>query len=112
MLQDKIKQLIDRHGLVLMALAALAIAAILVFASMLLYMASTASKLDLSRPGYEKVRETVTTKTDNEPYNTSGALNQTAIDDFRTRFNKQRDEINHLGDFGGDFLSDQALGIE
>lgn len=109
----EIKQFIEKHGLVFMVFAALVIGAILVGIGMSLYVTSGASKLDLSRPGFEQVREDVVVKDEEDaPYSASGPLDQEAVDDFRTRFSKQREEMNRLGNFGSDVLSDASLGLD
>ncbi len=111
-MMERAKKFFDTHQLLFLVLGALTITVILTSVSMHLYVSSGASKLDLSRPGYEKVRENVTQNpTDEKPYSTTGPLDATAIQDFDNRYNRQRAEMNDLGDFGSDALSDSALNL-
>lgn len=81
--------------------------------SMWIYAASGAIKLDLSRPGYEKVRQEVTANDDSQqPYPSSGALTPEALKDFRERLDKSQADLNGAGNFNGDTLTDKNLGLE
>lgn len=102
----------EKYRFVFLILGALIIAGIMTTISLSLYASSGASKLDFSRPGFEKVRNDIVVEDkDEKPFDTTGDLDAAAMRDFQSRFTKQRDEITKLNNFGSDILSDEALGL-
>lgn len=86
------------------------VALILVGVSMALYVSSGASQLDLSRPGYRAVSDQVVTNdSDFGNYSATGTLDQSAIDQFKTLYDKQSAKAQAVDAFGGDPLSPDAL---
>lgn len=109
----KFGDLLRRHQLATFVIVALIIATAMTVVSLRIYVTSGAMKLDLSRPGYEQARQNITQNDDSEkPYPSTGALTPAATDDFRARLNKQQQDLQNLGDFGDDVLSDHNLGLE
>jgi hypothetical protein len=78
---------------------------------MALYVSSGASRLDLSRPGYEHAREAVIPDTAESYFDPSGPLNSTVVSDFQKRYDKHRNELNKLGDYSSNALDDNELQI-
>jgi hypothetical protein len=107
----RVKTFAEANGLLCMVALALVVAGILVLIGMTLYETSGAAKLDLSRPGYEKVRETVMVDSEETEFQPTGRLDRAALEDFKSRYASQRDTMQKLGDFGGDVLSDAALNL-
>lgn len=109
---DFIMDYVRKNRLPVMVVGALIIAAIMTSLSLSLYVSSGASKLDLSRPGFESTRQEVTVdERENETFDPTGPLDDYAINDFRRLYDKQRQEIDDLGDFNGDLLSDETLNL-
>lgn len=108
---DKTKQLIDRHRIIYGLIGALLIAALLTVISMALYVSSGASRLDLSRPGYESARGNVEKDVSETPFSATGPLNSDVANDFQERFTEHRDRLNKLDDFSTSALDDTELQI-
>ena len=68
-------------------------------------------KLDMSRPGYEKVRTEVEKSSDDQPYDSSGALTDEALQDFENRVKKYQDELDNLGQYDNSIISDESLNL-
>ncbi len=101
-----------QHRFLLLIGATVVVSLILVGISMTLYGTSGAAQLDLSRPGYQAV----TGQADNNlinfaSYPSSGKLNPSAINDFRTLYATQAASAKAVDAFGGDSLDPDALGI-
>ena len=107
---DWFEEVIGRHRIVYGVFAALIIAAVLTSVSMALYVSSGASRLDLSRPGYEKVRNDV--QQDKEDvFQSTGPVDTDVVSDFQSRFTKHREKLNTFDDFDSDALDDSQLQI-
>ena len=80
--------------------------------SMWLYQTSGAAKLDLSRPGYEKIREDVKDGGDNtKPFSPTGTLNKEAVADFRSRYENIKSRLNQMNNYDNAVMSDENLGL-
>lgn len=77
--------------------------------SLTLYRASGAIKLDMSRPGYEKMRKAVEDSNDDKPFASSGNLDREALRDFDDRVKKLQDDLDKLGDYDSADVSDEDL---
>ncbi len=67
---------------------------VLVYISLQLYNDSGAAQLDLSRPGYQSIRDQVDHSDDDLPnYNSSGSINATTINQFETLYDQQTVKI-------------------
>lgn len=96
-----------------MALVGLAIMTALILASISLYLykSSGAVQLDLSRPGYESVRQQAGHSSEFAGYSSSGTIDKDALDSFRSMYDEKHKEVTTGDSFGGDVMSDTALGI-
>jgi hypothetical protein len=108
---DKFRQVIERHRITFGVILALLIAMVLTSISMALYISSGASRLDLSRPGYESARNEVVRSTDSDSFNATGPMNTSVANDFQNRFTKHRDTLNKLDTYGTTALDDNELQI-
>lgn len=89
----------------------IAFAAVMTGISLWLYRSSGAIKLDMSRPGYERVRKTVEKSQDDEAYPSSGKLDKKAVDDFNKRLQKYRDDLDKMETFSSETINDEALNL-
>jgi len=102
----------SQHRFLILIGASIVVALILVGISMALYTSSGAAQLDLSRPGYQAVTgQADNTSSDFASYPSSGKLDTTAINDFRTLYSTQANSAKAVDAFGGDPLDPDALGI-
>ena len=108
-MNERLRQLFERHRITFGVALALGIATVLTMASMALYVSSGASRLDLSRPGYEKARSEIGVDGKETDFSPTGPVSTSALNDFQTRFNKQRDMQSKLGNYGSTALDDNEL---
>ena len=103
--------LVDRHRLIYGIVAALLIAMAMTAVSMALYVSSGASRLDLSRPGYERAREAVQRDGDEDTFSSTGPLNSSVTNEFQRRFTAHRERLKHYDNYGSTALDDNELQI-
>lgn len=106
------RRFVAGHRLIVLIGGAVVAALALVTLSMTFYHVSGTSQLDLSRPGYEKVRDQAedNKKTFTE-YSATGSINEAALKEFRTLFEEQAKSAE-VDAFGGDPMAPDALGID
>jgi hypothetical protein len=110
-MKDKILEKISRYQFVAMIALAVLIAMVSTIASIWVYTSSGAINLDLSRPGYEDIREETYATEPKTQFQSSGPIDKNAIEDFNSRIEDLQNEINSMNNFSGDVMSDEALGI-
>ena len=103
---------LQQYRFIGMVIIAIAIALFLVGIAMALYSSSGAAQLDLSRPGYQSVRDQVVSTDDFDSFPASGSIDEEALEQFRELYNKQANEATGVDAFGGDVMSDKALSID
>ncbi|HZJ34825.1 MAG TPA: hypothetical protein VFD55_02300 [Candidatus Angelobacter sp.] len=102
----------SKYRFLLLIVISILVASILVLISMAMYNGSGAAQLDLSRPGYNEVRDQVITDdSDFKNYSNTGPIDQSSISEFKLLFEKQSQKIEAFDAFGGDPLNPKALGI-
>jgi len=119
----KVRELLTRVGEVLtgvvaryqfasMILIALIIAGALISVSIYIYIASGAINIDLSRPGYESIRDDTVAQPEAEPpFPSTGEIDEAVRADFLRRLNIYQAGLQQMNDFGGDSLSDESLNL-
>ena len=111
-MKDKILQKILHYQFAAMVALAVLVATIMTSVSILVYVSSGAINIDLSRPGYEQVREDTSASGPITQFQSSGPIDRNAIDDFNNRLESIQTEINNMNNFSTDVMSNEALGIE
>ena len=102
----------SKRRFLLFIVLSIMIAFVLVLVGMSMYNSSGAAQLDLSRPGYVSVRsQAITNDGDFKNYTSTGPINQSTIDEFKTLYASQAQKTKAVDAFGGDPLSPDALGI-
>ena len=111
MSKRSIRQVLGTHQFACFITLCVVIAGVMTVISLELYRRSGAMKLDMSRPGYEKVRTEVEKSSDDQPYDSSGALTYEALQDFESRVKKYQDELDNLGQYDNSIISDESLNL-
>ena len=111
MAKRSIRQVLGTHQFACFITLCVVIAGVMTVISLELYRRSGAMKLDMSRPGYEKVRTEVEKSSDDQPYDSSGALTDEALQDFENRVKKYQDELDNLGQYDNSIISDESLNL-
>jgi hypothetical protein len=107
-----VKKWIVKHQWPAFIIGALIIALALTGTSLWLYKVSGAAKLDLSRPGYEKVREDVKDDGDStKPFAPTGDLDADAIADFHSRYKDAKTRLDQMNSYDDATMSDENLGL-
>jgi len=102
---------IYKHLFGLMIILSIAITVVLVATSMALYYSSGAAQLDLSRPGYDDVRNQIDKSDDFNDYSSTGLLNSSVVAEFKILFDEKVKKVESVDSFGGDPLSPDVLGM-
>lgn len=102
----------ERHRFMVMIVCSIAIAMFLVGVSMALYNSSGAAQLDLSRPGYQSVRDQVVSTDEFDSFPASGEITKEALDKFRELYDAQAEKVTDVDAFSGDVMSEKALSID
>lgn len=102
----------ERHKFIVLVAITIVTALFLVWISLGLYNSSGAAQLDLSRPGYKSVQSQVKKDDSFTGYPASGAMNKDAIEQFRKLYNDRAKQATAVDSFGGNVMSDQALGLD
>ena len=101
-----------KHSFLLLIGISIATALVLVVISMELYASSGAAQLDLSRPGYKAVTsQAVQSDNDFQDYQAFGTLDSSAVNDFKTLYEKEADKAKAVDAFSGDPLDPAVLEI-
>ena len=111
MSKRSIRQVLGAHQFACFITLCVVIAGAMTVISLELYRRSGAMKLDMSRPGYEKVRTEVEKSSDDQPYDSSGALTDEALQDFENRVKKYQDELDNLGQYDNSIIGDENLNL-
>ena len=74
-----------------------------------LYNSSGAAQVDLSRPGYQSIREEASTGTGDDVFDSSGSLDATALDEFDAMYSKHAKRVVDSNSFTSDALTDKSL---
>lgn len=103
-----IKQAI--HSKVFLAITvAIVIAIAMTALSVYMYISSGVSRLDLSLPMYEQVRDEVKPKGLVKDFESSGPINQEVINEFMKLYESQQEQLRTNNGFNNVNLEDEAL---
>lgn len=104
--------LASRYGLPLGIGIAIIVAIFLTTISMTLYFISDTAKLDLSRPGYESVRNQISREGNNsDNFSANGALDGAVMKDFIKMYDKRAKSLGQYDIFNQNILDDSQIGL-
>jgi len=102
----------QRHRFTVLIGSTIVVSLFLVGVALALYASSGTAQLDLSRPGYQSVRDQAVRSDDFNGFPSSGPIDDEAIKQFRSLYNDQADKATSFDSFGGDVMSDKSLSID
>lgn len=108
-LLQKVAQKSSRFKLAITLTVAIVIALLLTFISVSMYIKSGVASLDLSRPGYEQVRDQIRPSTDNKSFSPNGPVNKAALDEFSKLYQAEIKQLSGGNNFSDKSLSDNQL---
>jgi hypothetical protein len=109
--KDKFLEKISHYQFATMITSAVLLTAILTTVSIWIYVSSGAINIDLSRPGYEKIREETSAEATETQFLPSGPIDKAVVDDFNSRLESLQARLSSMNNFSNDVVSDEALGI-
>jgi hypothetical protein len=101
-----------RHRFMALVAMTILIALFLVSVALALYASSGAAQLDLTRPGYQSVRNQAGRSTTFDGFPSSGTLNKETIGQFRKLYDQQAEKATNVDSFAGNAMSEKALSID
>lgn len=101
----------NEYRIVVLVTSAILIAFALVIVALNLYDRGVASQLDLSRPGYQSVRDQAGKDVDIKKFSATGELSLEVFDSFDRQYSEQVNSITKLNAFDSKALTDEALGL-
>lgn len=102
--------LIPEEGRLPFALGlAVVFALVLTGISVFMYSATGASKLDLSRPGFEQERTEVRNNDSTKVYDTTSPITSESITDFLKEYDSKVKEVSEFGNFSDKALDESNL---
>lgn len=109
---QRLKQFALSHQLVIGIVGVLFVALILTVISVSIYITSGASRLDLSRPGYEQVRAQVSAPEPTEKFSSDGPINADVMESFNKRLDKELRDIQKAETFQDATLENEQLQLQ
>lgn len=100
------------HKFFILVAATIAVSVVLVGVAMAIYSNSGAAQLDLSRPGYQAITKEADRNEMINAFPSTGSLDPATLDKFRKLYTTQAQQVLGYDGFGGDPMSDTALGLE
>jgi hypothetical protein len=88
------------------------VALLLVSASVAMYYSSGAAQVDLSRPGYQAVREQTKSEDSFKGFSSSGDVDQKSLEEFSKLYKERAIDTTTVDAFNSEVLSDAALDID
>lgn len=102
----------EQYRFLLLVGGAVIVAGFLVGVALALYASSGAAQLDLSRPGYQSVRDQVGQSSTFDGYPATGPLDAAALDEFRRLYDDRASQATSIDSFGGAVMTDDNLSID
>lgn len=102
----------ERHKFLVLVGMTILVSLFLVGVALSLYASSGAEQLDLSRPGYQSVRDKVGQADDFNGFDGTGPIDKESLAQFRALYEAQAEQAKAVDSFGGHVMSDKALSID
>jgi len=107
--QHRVKAISGRAPLPFALGIATVLAFILTCVSVSIYYIGGTSKLDLSRPGFERERTEVRANDTTKVYDTTSPVTRKVIDEFLKEYDDRVKDLHQYGDFRDQALDDTSL---
>jgi hypothetical protein len=101
----------EQHKFLLMVGISIAISLFLVGVALALYANSGTAQLDLSRPGYQSVRQQAARSDSLTSFPADGPIDSKTLEQFRTFYEKRAEQATNVDGFGGNVMSDESLSL-
>lgn len=101
----------ERHRFFVLIAGVILVSIFLVSVSLSLYNYSGAAQLDLSRPGYQDVRDKAKRDTTSTAFPATGVLDKAAYDQFRKLYSERTAKVLSVDSFDAKALSEESLQV-
>ena len=98
-----------RHRFLLLIIATIGLSLTMVVISLVAYNVSGTAQLDLSRPGYQSVRDQVERTDQTSGFSGNGPVNTQVLEEFTQLFDEQAARAKAVDAFNGDPLNPEVL---
>lgn len=102
----------ERHKFLVLVGGTIVVSLFLVSVALSLYNSSGAAQLDLSRPGYQSIRQQAVQSDTFDGFPGTGPIDDGALTQFRQLYISQAEQSSAVDSFGGDVMSNQSLAID
>ncbi len=102
----------QEHRFLVMIGVVIIIALFLIGVALALYASSGAAQLDLSRPGYQSVREQASKSDGFNGFSANGEIDKESLEQFQALFSERVKQSVGVESFGGTGMSDDSLSID
>jgi hypothetical protein len=101
----------ERHRFWVLVGCCVVVALFLAGVALALYASSGAAQLDLSRPGYQSVRQQAGGEDKLDAFPSTGELDSKSLEQFRKLYDERAKQATSVDSFGGSVMSDESLSI-
>lgn len=99
----------ERHKFLVLVASVILVSFFLVSVALSLYNSSGAAQLDLSRPGYQDVRDQARRDTATKSFPATGDLDKESLDEFSKLYNDRAAKVTSVDSFDATALSPDSL---
>lgn len=99
----------ERHRFFVLIAGVILVALFLVSTALSIYNNSGAAQLDLSRPGYQDIRDQAKRDTTSTAFPATGTLDASAFDNFERMYSERAAKVTSVDSFDGNALSEESL---
>ncbi len=111
-IRRKVRKVVRGPKLPIALTGAITVSLILTVVSVTWYSVGGSSKLDLSRPGYERERTEVRSNDTQQTYDTTSPITKSAINDFLKEYDDRTKELSGYGNFSDGALDDNNIQLK
>lgn len=102
----------SHHRFIVLIIGSIVIAFLFLAISLAMYTSTGTAQLDLSRPGYQSVRDQAKINKEFDSFSATGPVNDSVLGEFEKSYRKQASQTTSVDAFNGEVLSDEALGLD
>jgi hypothetical protein len=102
----------ERHRFWILVSSCVIVSLFLAGVSLALYASSGAAQLDLTRPGYQSVRQQAGGEDKLDAFPSTGELDGKSLEQFRKLYDERAKQATSVDSFGGGVMSDESLSID
>lgn len=103
------KHVVEEYRLAVSIVAAIVLVLLMTALSVALYIRDGTSRLDLSRPGYESVRDQIDRSGSLPSFSSNGPVDAASVQEFQKLYDEQTKKLDHFSSFQEKTLEDNQI---